>query len=109
MAVDRTKFCHASIEWGFGGAWMDHPQCFVASLRASDPSKVVRSLERGPRAAERESWQSLEVHLPEDPSICVDVTSHTAVPLDFADVWYYTQSMATLDGGWTSPYPVHSA
>ena len=44
----------------------------------------------GPRAAERESWQSLEVHLPEDPSICVDVTSNTAVHLDFADVWYYS-------------------
>ena len=44
----------------------------------------------GPRAAESEPWQSLEVHMPEDPSICVDVTSNTAVHLDFADVWYYS-------------------
>ena len=44
----------------------------------------------GPRAAERESWQSLEAHLPEDPSICVDVTSKTAAHFDFADVLYYS-------------------
>ena len=44
----------------------------------------------GPRAAERESWQSLEAHLPEDPSICVEITSKTAAHFDFADVLYYS-------------------
>ena len=44
----------------------------------------------GPRAAERESLAVIGVHQPEDPSICVDVSSNTAVHLDFADVWYYS-------------------
>ena len=44
----------------------------------------------GPRAAAQESWQSLEAHLPEDPSVCVDVTSRTATHFDFADVSYYS-------------------
>ena len=44
----------------------------------------------GPRAAEQESWQSLEAHLPADPSICVDVTSKTAAHFGFSDVLYYS-------------------
>ena len=44
----------------------------------------------GPRAAESEAWQSLEVSLPDDPSICVDVTSQVAAHFDFPDVSYYS-------------------
>ena len=44
----------------------------------------------GPRAAESETWQSLEVSLPDDPSICVDVTPLVAAHFDFPDVSYYS-------------------
>ena len=44
----------------------------------------------GPRAAESETWQSLAVALPEDPSICVDVTPLVAAHFDFQDVSYYS-------------------
>ena len=57
----------------------------------------------GPGAAEQESWQSLEAHLPADPSICVYVTSKT-----FSDV-SYCSLYGSLDRGWTAPYLVHSA
>ena len=44
----------------------------------------------GPRAAESETWQSLAVSLPDDPSIPVDVTPLVAAHFDSQDVSYYS-------------------
>ena len=44
----------------------------------------------GPRAAESETWNSLAVSLPDDPSIPVDVTPLVAAHFDFQDVSYYS-------------------
>ena len=44
----------------------------------------------GPRAAESETWNSLAVSLPDDPSIPVNVTPLVAAHFDFQDVSYYS-------------------
>ena len=53
------------------------------------PAEQVRPwYSAGPRAAESETWQSLAVSLPDDPSIPVDVTPLVAAHFDFQDVSY---------------------
>ena len=59
----------------------------------------------GHRAAEQESWQSLEAHLPADPSICVDVTSKTAAHFGFSDVSYYSLKIWLIGQRMDSPIP----
>ena len=55
------------------------------------PAEQVRPwYSAGPRAAESETWQSLAVSLPDDPSIPVDVTPLVAAHFDFQDVSYYS-------------------